>query len=398
MGEAAEPLPIAAAPGRPWWPWWILAAAGLAGGIIWATSSSDADGPRYRTTVVERGEVVQTVEASGRIEARDRHVVVARVSSRLEKVHVQVSDRVEAGQILADLDPATLHLQARAASAAVVAAEGVRDQARARLEDARRSAARIGRLRDKGQASEADLSQAQAAVASAQGALRSAEGELRRAQAELEQARQGADRAQVVAPAAGVVLSVPDTLGTSVGPNGPTLFELSAPLQTLQVDAQVGEADIGWLRPDLTAEVTVQAFPGRTFPAHVESLGLVARSQEGQTVFPVRLKLPNPEGRLRPGMSASVRFEVARVSDVLVVRDSALRFQPPEADAEPRTRVYRVGEGDALEPIPVELGLSDGLRTEIRPRGELRPGDEVAIGWTEVDRRNKPSVSLGGGR
>lgn len=367
---------------------WALAPSGGPGGAV------------FRTAEVERRPLVKTVEATGRLDARERLVVTAGLKSRLVKVMVNVGDTVAEGQTLAELDASPAEHDLREAEGAVASAGGARTQAQVALDEAEKRLSRAQRLRKKDQASAMELEKAEAALAQAKAGLRIAAAKLSQASAHRESARAARERATVLAPRAGVVLSAPEELGVSVGPEGRPLFILAAPLSTLQLDARVSEADIGLLAAGQPSDFTVQAFPRERFPAQVELIGLVAEARQGVATYPVNLTVPNPDGRLRPGMSASVRFEVQRVEEALVVRDAALRFQPPgEPQAPRRSRVYVV-EGNRLRAVDVEVGVSAAAFVEVRPKevGRLKPGDRLAIGLMQAgDRRSAPGVSLGGG-
>ena len=115
-------------------------------------------------------------------------------------------------------------------------------------------------------------------------------------------------------------------------------------------------------------------------------------------LYPLVLRAKNPEGLLRPGMSARLSIQVATAENVLTVRDAALRFTP-EATAEPPSepRVWVSQDGVKAESVEVTVGLSDGIYTEVRPRGgTLNAGDTVVIGKLarSADGSGGPGISL----
>jgi HlyD family secretion protein len=155
--------------------------------------------------------------------------------------------------------------------------------------------------------------------------------------------------------------------------------------ETLRIDADVAESDIGELKIGQSARFNVPAFPTE-FEANVDSVGIDARRVGASVRYPVSLRVNNPEKKLLPGMTATVRVEVARTENALTVREAALRFLPANAEeATPRSRVWLM-RGLTLEAVAVEPGLSDGAFTEIRPVASeagtlsLEPGAHVAIG------------------
>ena len=199
-------------------------------------------------------------------------------------------------------------------------------EARSGAVEADQQRARAEKLASRGQLSQADRQAAVGASERAKAAVRVAAAKLKEAQASLRAARFATEQTDIVAPKDGVVLAVPRELGLAVSPAGPVLFTLSASLDVLRLEAAVGEADIGKLAVGQPAEFEVQAYSDRAFKAKVEAIGVVANTGKGAATYTVQLTAPNVDDRLLPGMSAAVRFEVARATDVLAVRDAALAF------------------------------------------------------------------------
>ncbi|MCB9653639.1 MAG: efflux RND transporter periplasmic adaptor subunit [Deltaproteobacteria bacterium] len=378
----------------------LLVALGAVGVLVRVIQPArDVEAPIFRTSVVERREVIQTVEATGRLRPRDLAVVMAPVSGRLVSIEVAVRDVVEAGQRLARIEAANLSHDVRRARAAVSAARGGVVEAQATERDAKRGYERAKVLAERGQMSETARDSAATAASRAEAALSVARAKLTEALEVLSAADYAESQLEVRAPRAGVVLEVPSQLGAAVSPAGPVLFTVSAPLDVLRLDASVGEADIGALRVGQAARFEVQAFPKETFEARVEAIGVMAAPGQGVPTYPVTLTVANSEGRLLPGMSAAVRFEVARVPNALAVKDAALRFQPSDASrAPPRSRVFKTEADGALQAIEVTVGISDGVWVEVRPVEArlLEAGDHVAVGYNAGEARGGPGLKIGG--
>ncbi len=376
----------------------IVIVVGL--GLRWATGGSEADGQAlFRTAPAEQRKIVQTVEATGRLQPRHRNLVVAPVEGRLAEVAVQPGEGVEKGQLLARLDARSLAFEVRRAEAGVAAARGALSEAKAAEVEADQQVVRARRLAGRGQLSQADLQAAVAQAERAKAATQVASAKLNEAQATLRAALFAAEQTDIVASRDGVVLTVPREIGRAVSPAGPVLFTISAPLEVLRLEASVGEADIGSLAVGQPAEFEVQAYPQKKFSATVEAIGVVANNRQGVATYTVELSAPNPEGRLLPGMSSAVRFEVARTDHVLAVREGALRFSPIDApEAPPRSRVFKVHEDGRVESVPVKVGISDGVwvEVEVEPPAILERGDTVAIGYLTEARGATPGLKIGG--
>lgn len=381
----------------------LLVLAGVIAYFVWGREERVLD--PYRTVPVERRDLVRVVEAGGRVDARARYEVPAPVAARLTEILVKSGDQVKQGQALARLDGRHGEFAVRNASASQQAASWQRTEAQSALQAAEKELQRVTRLRERGLASDQELNAAQSAVARAKASLEAARAQVEVAGAQLASARYNQGLFEITAPADGVVLVAPENLGSAVTPERP-LFVLGDPLEKVRVDVDVSEADIGLVEVGQAASFEVLTFPSRTFSAIVERLAVEPRRDGGVVTYGVRLTADNPDRALLPGMSATVKIEVKRVSQVLTVRDAALRFTPPDADddpeAAPRSRVFvRTAPGE-LRAVRVRAGLSDGMYTEVTPEvgSELSEGSQVAVGLVAVasggDRAGQPGISLGG--
>ncbi|MEO1229942.1 MAG: efflux RND transporter periplasmic adaptor subunit [Myxococcota bacterium] len=355
-------------------------------------------GPSYRTSPVERRDVVRTIEASGVLVAAEPSVVGADVEGRLVAIEVRPGDRVAEGQRLARLAAPDLAFEAAALDAAYRAAVAQRERAGASLTAARAELGRLRRLAERERASPAEVEQAEAGAKSAAAGARAAASEVAAAKARLARARQRANATEVVAPGPGVVLTVPGALGAVVGPGRPPLFELAQSLDALALEVDVDEADVGAVAVGQTARFAVPAHPARSFSARVDGVGLAARRVGGLSVYRVRLLADNEDGALRVGMTTDVRFEVARTEDALAVRDAALRFSPEGAGvAPPRSRVFVLRAGRLAE-IRIRLGVEDGVYSAVVPEEghRLEPGELVVVG-RRLGALQSSQLELGGG-
>lgn len=212
--------------------------------------------------------------------------------------------------------------------------------------------------------------------------MQAAEADRRAAEIEL-------GKTIIRSPIDGVVISRDVDAGQTVAASlqAPTLFTIANDLTKMQVNAAVSETDIGKVYEGMEAEFRVDAYPQRRFRGTVAQVRYAETVVDNVVTYTTLINVDNPDLALRPGMTATILFEVARAEDVLLVPNAALRFNP-QADTEVtwnrpgrgqpvRPRVYRLEDG-ALVEVPVELGLNDGSFTEIRA-GPLREGDKVVV-------------------
>lgn len=378
----------------------VLLGCAVAAWYVYWTKSQPV-GPSYRTYAVEQRTIVRTVEATGRLDTRLRFEVSPPAPGRLASIEAQVGDRVKQGALLARLDDRAAALTVQTAAATREAVSWRAAEAKTALDSAKRERTQVERLAAKGLASARELSAAQDQEARAQSVLRAALAERGVAESNVATAKLTEKFGAIVAPIDGIVLAAPETPGVIVTPERGALFVIGESLERLRLTVHVSEADIGDVRPDQQAHFEVQAFPGRSFDARVERVGLDARFEGGVVTYPVQLLAANPEGVLRPGMSAIVNIEVARVKEVLSVREAALRFEPEGApEAKARSRIFRLQPGSDLAAVSVQTGLSDGIYTEVRPDAgqKLTVGDRIVVGTSytaAASSAGQPGVTLG---
>lgn len=372
--------------------------------------------PEFLTEPVRRGDVAVTVVATGNIAPTNQVDVGSEISGIVRVVKADVNDRVEKGVVLAVIDTARLEDQAARSRAALAASRAAVEQARATLVEQQAQLARfreVSRASDGRVPSKAEMAAQEAATARARATLASAEANVEAARAELSADETQVSRAVIRSPVAGVVLKRSVEPGQTVQAafNTPSLFIIAEDLRAMKLEVAVDEADVARVREGMPATFSVDAWPGRAFPATVTRVSLGAKSlsanaeaANASTVvsYVATLALRNEDGALRPGMTATatVRSETAR--NVLVVPSAALRFSPPAPpgprpglsirppDAGPaakrergigigsRQTVYVV-ERDRLRQVSVAVGVSDGQNVAVEGDG-LAENQRVATG------------------
>jgi HlyD family secretion protein len=376
----------------------VLAAAGV--GAYFALRPTVVP-PSFRWVHVERRDVLQVVEATGRVDVWTRYQVPAPMQSYLVDIRAQPRDRVKQGDTLARLDDRQATIEQITKGAAVRAARAGENQARTKLSDARRLLATKQSNLEAGLASRAEVDAATSAVAEAEAALAGARAQVAAAVGLESGAELGRALTEIKAPVDGVVLTAPETLGEAVSPQGPPLFVIADSLDELKITASVDEADVGLVRVGQSATFEVRTFPNRKFHAIVDSIGLEPVRGERLVSYPVLLRAENPDAALLPGMTATVSIEVGRRTGALAVREAALRFVPEGAPPSPaRSVLWRKVSKTKIEPVHVEVGLSDGTYTEIEAveGEEISEGDAIAVGLARARGvgKRRPSLKLGG--
>lgn len=354
----------------------------------------------FRSLPVTRQTIVRVVEATGHLDASARVQVSSKIAGHLAEIKVAPGDTVKRGQLLARLDDRASEIGVRSAGSTLQASVWRVAEAKTAHESALAELERVQRLAARGLASATDVDNAKAVASRAEAQLKAASAEKSVADDNVAAAKFGRNLGDIVAPIDGIVLVGPENPGAPVAPERGPLFVVAAPLSKMRIDADVSEADIGDLQVGQSATFEVQAFGGRRWNARIERIGLEPKRDGAVVAYPVLLSADNPDGKLLPGMTAAVSVEVARATDVLAVREAALRFTPEDADDAPaRSRVWLHRAPSQLTAVSVKAGLSDGANTQITPvvPGDLKSGDRVAVGFLAgpSERRSQPGVSLG---
>jgi HlyD family secretion protein len=386
--------------GRISWLLVLLGAAALLAAYLFFWRAKGPANP-YRVSPVEMRSIRQTVEAFGSLDVVSRWYVPAPRAGQLSEVFVRRGADVEAGQPLAKLDASFATAELSAAQTALGASNARVERARAARASASDERARAERLLARGLVSAASVATAKASEQEAIAAMRAAE-----AQRELDaQSASGAkvrrDETTLRAPVAGFILTATEDVGAIVGPQTGPLFVITPPLTELMLTVPVSEADIGLIREGQEATFSVSAHPEQRFSAKVGEIESEPQRNGSSVSYRVRLEVKNPDRALLPGMTANVTLEIAEANETLAVREAALRFNPVDvAPDSQRSRVWRQRSGTELEPVEVNVGISDGAYTAVTPvaGAELAPGDRVAVGHagSAAPASTKgPGISLG---
>ena len=215
----------------------------------------------------------------------------------------------------------------------------------------------------------------------------------------LHQAQVNLDYTTIVSPIDGTVISRNVDVGQTVAASfqAPTLFVIAQDLRRMQVDTNVGEADVGRLTPGMKSDFTVDAYPNKQFTGKLRQIRNAAQTLQNVVTYDAVIDVENPDLLLRPGMTANVVFVAAQKDNVVRLRNAALRFQPdpqllarigvtdPNADfhaARPQS-ARRFGFCADGKPVPVAVstGVTDGTWSEL-VQGDVQPGDALITDMT----------------
>jgi HlyD family secretion protein len=412
----------------------------LAGG--WAVRRR-ADDPTYLTAEVQRGGITSVVQATGTINPLTTVPVGSYVSGTVKYVFADFNSRVEAGQVLAQLDPEVYQAQVIQArgnlenaianqknlEATITAQQAVIKTNEANLEKLKAAdvysdanTKRIIDLAEQGVLSKDQADQAQSGLRQSQAQVRAAEAQLNQSVAQLAETHAQVEQAKaqvktmqgalalaeanlryctIVSPIDGTVVAKNVTVGQSVAASlqAPIVFSIAQDLTRMQVAAATDESDTGNIKIGTEATFQVDAFPSETFRGRVSAIRLNATTIQNVVTYSTIITFDNPDGKLLPGETAYATIPTGDVSDTVKIPNAALRFTPPLANSMLRQLyeqnqippaaitshaggwrvVWKPEAGGKLRPLAVRAGITDYTFTQLIA-GDVKAGDLLATG------------------
>jgi len=449
------------------WHWILIGSIAIIAGTLLARRW---EGPKieYVTARVDRGDLESTVTTTGNLNAVITVQVGSQVSGNIQALYADFNTKVKKGQLVALIDPAPFQAavdQAKAtynsAKAAVGTAEATLAKSQSDLTSALANVAsqqaalvkaqsavdlskvemdRRAVLIQQGATSQEDfdtakanydqaaasVNAAKAAVDAAQAAAESAKKAVEVAQAQVEQAQATADQdkaalaqaqlnldhTHITAPVDGTVESRNMDVGQTVAASfqAPVIFLIAQDLTKMQVDTNVGEADMAAIRLDQRADFTVDAYPNQIFSGKVWQIREAPINVSNVITYDVVIAVANPDLKLFPGMTANATIFTSHASNALRIPKSALRFHPrvaapasksaPARPASPQVQTDTVYVLDHGQPktVRVRLGISDAAYVQVL-EAPLAEGQEVIVGTKGPPSApgSQPAAQPGGG-
>ena len=343
---------------------------------------SNENEQKFRTEKISKGDIVQSITATGTVNAVTTVLVGTQVSGTIKNILVDFNSVVKKGQLIAQIDPAIFDSQVEQARANVLSAKANVEKAVVALADSKRTLNRQKELFAKNLIARSDIDAAETAYDTAVTQVSAAKAQLSQSQAALSIAETNLRYTRIVSPVNGTVVSRNVDTGQTVAASfqTPTLFNIAQDLTKMQIDSSVAEADIGKIQVGQPVEFTVDAYPDSPFQGKVSEIRNAPINVQNVVTYDVVVKVENPELKLKPGMTANVSIIVSSKKDVLRISNTALRFRPP---TEKKDVTAKKGKGSGVwvledkkpKRIAITTGISDGTYTELLS-GEIREGQE----------------------
>jgi HlyD family secretion protein len=306
----------------------------IVGGVMyWQAQKATNNAPVFVTEPLRTGDLTLTVSANGTLQPTRAVNVGSELSGTVRRVLVDVNDRVSAGQVLVELDTAKLNDQVQRSRASLAAAQAALAQSAATVKESQATLARfeeVSRLSGGKVPSGAELDQARAAVDRALAAQASAQANVTVVRTNVSTDETNLAKASVRSPIDGVVLSRSVDPGNAVAASlqAVTLFRVAESLTQLQLEVNVDEADVGAVKVGQKATFTVSAYPARRYPASIDRVDFGSTKTDNVVTYVTTLDVDNSDLSLRPGMTASATIVATERNGVLLVPNTALRFNP----------------------------------------------------------------------
>jgi RND family efflux transporter MFP subunit len=386
----------------------LAAAGGFAGYRVWQAFEKKAlaersgpgqgrGGSAARTVSVSVAKartapVRQDIEITGSLKPKEQVDVTSKVTGRVERLTLQVGDRVERGQLIAELDDAELGQQVRRAEAALQVVRAGEQQRRAELANAKADVDRAQRLVDAGLLSRQDFETKQTGLRVIQSQIALTQAQADQAAAELRELKIRQQDMRIMAPMSGFIAQRYVDVGAVVSPSTPIVKLVN--LSTLVTVANVPERAISKLRVGNRAVVTIDAFGDQAFEGRVARVAPVLDAATRSAL--VEVEIPNRTGQLKAEMFARVKLDLGSTRDAVVVPRDALVYRGQQAGVfvvESRRPVFRSVETGSTHGDQVEVvaNLEPGTTVVNRGAAMIEEGDQIRIvGEREAETKPQP--------
>jgi HlyD family secretion protein len=397
----------------------------------------------YFTTRVQRGEIRDSVDASGTVNAVITVQVGSQVSGTIAQLHADFNSRVRKDEVIAVIEPSLFdgalkqavadlensHANVVVAQAGLAKARANEVQTKAEYDRATTLVAQTVGTRQALDLAKANYAAAKASVEGAIANVTQARAEVRQREAAVSVARTNLAHTVIRSPIDGTVVARNVDIGQTVAASlqAPTIFTIAQDLTKMRVYAKVDESDVGKIHRGQEVTFKVDSFPKQLFHGAVSQVRMNPTTVQNVVTYDAVIDFDNPELKLFPGMTAYVTIPVATADNVMKVPNAALRYNPPLSPAEVRALYAKAGisegagdgsdaergprrtprpasavvwklAGDTLEPVEVATGITDHTSTEVTKvvAGQLRDGDVVIT--SSVKSKSLPPGAQGFGR
>ncbi len=347
----------------------------------------------YRTAKAQRGDITFTIKSSGTVQPVLSVQIGAVVSGPLQRVYVDFNDRVKKGQLLAEIDPLLFQAGVDQAAASLACNEANLQQAKAKLEQAKREWKRAQELLPEKAIADTDYDTSKSNYESAEANVAVCMAQIRQSQGALDLAKTNLKYTKILSPVNGVITDRKVDPGQSLASSyqTPVLFVVAPDLEKrVYVLASVDEADIGLIRDAKTRRqpvtFAVEAYPKDKFQGTIRDIRLTPTMVQNIVTYTVVIEAANPELKLLPGMTPTLTFQIETRTKVLKIPNAALRFFPKPEQVRPCDRSILEGKTSDEPDKRKDAGSSQSNSSK---SDSARPSDADADANAETTESNR---------
>ena len=358
--------------------------------FVFFNSSNKSQEKKFVTMDITRGDMSQTVTATGEIRPLNTVNVGSQVSGTIQDLYVDYNSQVKKGDKLLEIEPSVLQ-------ASVNEAEASLDSAKSQETLAKNDYYRNKTLYDSGYIARAEMEKSLSTYEQAKSAVV-------RAQSQYDKAVTNLSYATITSPVDGTVISRKVDKGQTVAASfqTPDLFEIAEDLTKMQIETSISEADIGVIKHGQPVTFTVDAYSGQKFEGTVRQIRLSPTMTSNVVVYTVIIDVDNSDMRLMPGMTAFVTITVNAAENAWKAQNSAFLLRDfgdiIETNDETITpeNHLAIKRGSSVILVPYTKGLATATETQIIS-DEIQDGDKIIVGYSGQKSKRTSSNNRGGG-
>jgi len=351
-------------------------------GLLFFFLSGNKKVEKFRTEKVFRGNLVETITASGTINPVTSISVGTQVSGAIRKIYVDFNSSVKKGQLLAEIDPSLFEAQVEQARANLYNAQANKQKIRSILLNDYRTYMRYKTLYERNFIAKSDVDLAETNYSSDKAQVEAAQAQVAQATASLRNNEANLRYTKIISPVDGIVVSRNVDVGQTVAASfqTPTLFLVAQDLTKMQIYTSVAEADIGKVKVGQDVEYTLDGYPDMTFKGKVTQIRNSPTTVQNVVTYDVIINVDNKDYKLKPGMTANVSIITAKKTNVLLVPNACLRFTPEKGENAPKFKHQGIWmlNNERPDRVNINTGVSDGSFTEVI-FGSISEGQSVIV-------------------
>lgn len=361
--------------------------------LIFFVMKNTNSGPKYKTDKIIKGNLTETITASGTVNPVTNISVGTQVSGKISKIYADFNSSVKKGQLLAQIDPSLFETQVEQARANLYNAQANLQKVKSLLINDEKTYSRNKTLFEQDFIARSDVDLAQTNYNTDLAQIASAKAQIAQMSAALRNTETNLRYTRIISPVDGIVVSRNVDIGQTVAASfqTPTLFLVAQDLTKMQIDTNVAEADIGKVKVGQRIEFTVDGYPDITFKGSIKQIRNAPTTIQNVVTYDVVINVNNKDLKLKPGMTANVSIITSDKKNILMASNESLRFTPHhDKDNLPKYKeqgIWILKHGKPKR-INIKTGISDGNYTEIIS-GHIAEGQEVILDTIEKSRRSK---------